>query len=386
MLPRFISRFGTTRAARYTQSSPSTVSPLVKASTNAAEEGAVPGGMRGLVLSVSVTAINLPLIHPFKIARAQAETVARSAVIRVHCNGGEGLGEATPVERYGESVESVLEYFRANRLAADDPYRLEALLHARIPAAARAGLDIALHDLIGKELGKPLYALLGLDPSATPATCRTIGIADPDLTLRKVDEVADHPILKIKLGIGTSSQQIETIAAIRARYGGAIRIDANEGWDVEGAINILRELQRYEIEFCEQPIPAGRPAELRAIRDRVSIPIVADEDALVAGDLPALNGCVDGANVKLAKTGGIRGALAMIHTARAMGLKVMIGCMVESAIAATAAAHLSPLADWADIDGPLLIARDPFAGVTYDRGKIQLPELPGLGVRESVVA
>ncbi len=157
-------------------------------------------------------------------------------------------------------------------------------------------------------------------------------------------------------------EQIETVAAIRARYRGTIRIDANEGWDVETAIRILRDLERYEIEFCEQPIPAGHPQELRAIRDHVSIPLVADEDALVASDLPPLRGCVDGVNVKLAKTGGIRGALAMIHTARAMGLKVMIGCMVESAIAATAAAHLSPLVDWADLDGPLLTAHDPFAG------------------------
>ncbi len=339
-----------------------------------------------MMLSVSVTTIELPLVHPFQIARGEAETIARSAVIRVRADGPEGIGEATPVDRYGESVESVAEYFASHPLAAGDPYRLEALLHPGIPAAARAGLDLALHDLIGKDLGKPLYALLGLDPSLAPATCRTIGIADPELTLRKLAEVADHPILKVKLGIGTPSQQIETIAAIRARYGGTIRIDANEGWDVDEAIRILRELERYDIEFCEQPIPAGHPQQLRAIRERVSIPIVADEDALIAGDLPALYGCVDGVNVKLAKTGGIRGALAMIHTARAMGMKVMLGCMVESAIAATAAAHLSPLVDWADIDGPLLIARDPFAGVTYDRGKLILSDEPGLGVRERVAA
>jgi L-Ala-D/L-Glu epimerase len=338
------------------------------------------------MLCVSVTAIELPLLHPFKIARGEAETIARSAVIRVRTDGHEGIGEANPVERYGESVESVTDYFESHRLAASDPYRLEALLHAGIPAAARAGLDLALHDLIGKELGKPLYALLGLDPSATPTTSRTIGIADPETTLQKVAEVADNPILKVKLGNGTPSEQVETIAAIRAGYGGTIRIDANEGWDVERAIGILRELERYQIEFCEQPIPAGHPDQLRAIRERVSIPIVADEDALVASDLPRLNGCVDGVNVKLAKTGGIRGALAMIHTARAMGLKVMIGCMIESAIAATAAAHISPLADWADIDGPLLIARDPFAGVGYDRGKLRLPDAPGLGVREAALA
>jgi L-Ala-D/L-Glu epimerase len=334
------------------------------------------------MLSVTVAAIELPLVYPFQIARGEAETIARSAVVRVRTNGCEGLGEATPVERYDESIETVERYFASHPLASGDPFRLEELVNDGIPAAARAGLDLALHDLIGKQLGKPLYALLGLDPSATPSTCRTIGIADPELTLRKVDEVADHPILKVKLGIGTPQEQVETIATIRARYAGTIRIDANEGWDAETAIRILRELEPYEIEFCEQPIPAGRPHELRAIRERVSIPIVADEDALVATDLPALYGCVDGVNVKLAKTGGIRGALAMIHTARAMGMRLMLGCMVESAIAATAAAHLSPLVDWADIDGPLLIARDPFEGVTYDRGKLLLPDEPGLGVRE----
>jgi L-Ala-D/L-Glu epimerase len=338
------------------------------------------------MLSVSVTTVELPLVHPFKIARGEAETVARSAVIRIFADEREGIGEATPVERYGESVESVAAYFESNALAAEDPYRLEALLHAGVPAAARAGLDLALHDLIGRELDKPLYALLGLDPSATPATCRTIGIADPELTLRKVDEVADHPILKVKLGIGTPAEQVETLAAIRARYGGTIRIDANEGWDADLAIRILRELERYDIEFCEQPIPAGHPQQLRGIRERVAIPIVADEDACVAADLPALYGCVDGVNVKLAKTGGIRGALAMIHAARAMNMKIMLGCMVESAIAATAAAHLSPLVDWADIDGPLLIAHDPFEGVTYDHGKLLLPDDPGLGVRERAAA
>ncbi len=335
--------------------------------------------MTGFDLSIST--LSLPLVHPFRIASGE-ESIATTALLRLRWNGIEGVGEATPVDRYGESVESVAAYFAANPPAGDDPSRLEALLHPAIPASARAGLDLALHDLIGKVLDKPLYALLGLDPARTPITSFTIGIADPDETLRKVDEVASHPILKIKLGSGSDAEQVETIAAIRARYGGAIRIDANEGWDVERAARILRELERYDIEFCEQPIPAGSPDGLRAVRERTSIPIVTDEDSLVAEDLPRLYGCVDGVNVKLAKCGGIRGALAMIHTARAMGLKVMLGCMVESAIAATAAAHLSPLVDWADIDGPFLTASDPFEGVAYDRGKLLLPSAPGLGVRE----
>ena len=336
-------------------------------------------------LSISVEPLELPLVHPFKIARGE-ETVARTALIRLRWGELEGIGEAAPVERYDESVESVAAYFRDNPLAADNPYRLEALLHAGIPPAARSGLDLALHDLIGKDLGKPVYELFGLDPALTPVTSFTIGIADPETTLRKVAEVGDHPILKVKLGSGTAAEQVETIAAIRERYRGTIRIDANEGWDVDSAVTILNELERFGVEFCEQPVPAGKPHELRAIRERVAIPIVTDEDSLDARDLPRLYGCVDGVNVKLAKTGGLRGALAMIHTARAMGMKVMLGCMVESAVCATAAAHISPLVDWADIDGPFLTARDPFVGVTYDRGKLILPAAPGLGVREAVTA
>src|SRR5581483_4132690 len=249
------------------------------------------------------------------------------------------------------------------------PYLLDALLDAR-PPAARCGLDLALHDAIGKDLGRPLWQLLGLDPSKTPVTSFTIGIAPIDSMLAKVREAGNHPILKVKLGLGS---EVETIAAIRRIYGGTIRIDANEGWSVDGAVKVLGELERFDIEFCEQPIPAGEPAKLRYIRERTRIPLVADEDAKDATDLAALAGCVDGVNIKLVKCGGIRGALAMIHTARALGLKIMLGCMVESAILSTAAAHLSPLVDWADLDGPFLVARDPFAGLTYADGKLVLP-------------
>ena len=336
-------------------------------------------------LALSVSPLDLPLKHPFKIARG-VETVAHTALVRVNWNGIEGLGEATPIARYGESVASVAAYFEQHPPALDDPYRLEDLLGMQIPPAARAGLDLALHDVIGKDVGKPLYALLGLDPSRTPTTSFTIGIADIETTLVKLAEIGDHPVLKVKLGAGTMNEQIETIEAIRSRYPHTIRIDANEGWNVETAIAILREFERFDIEFCEQPIPAGNPQGLRAIREATRIPIVTDEDSLDARDLPKLIGCVDGINVKLAKCGGIRGALEMIHTARALGMKIMLGCMVESAIAATAAAHISPLVDWADIDGPFLTASDPFSGVTYENGKLVLPTAPGLGVREVVPA
>ncbi len=334
-------------------------------------------------LELSLSPLNLPLKHPFKIARGE-ESTTHGVLFRLRYGDIEGLGEAAPIGRYGESAESIAAYFSAHALGSQDPFQLERLLSAEIPPAARAGLDIALHDLIGKMLDKPLYALLGLDPERTPATSFTIGISDPQTTFEKLEEIGAHPVLKVKLGIGTPEEQIETIASVRERYTGTIRVDANEGWNVDSAICILREIKRYDIEFCEQPIPAGAPERLRAIRESTRVPIVTDEDSLTASDLPKLYECVDGINVKLAKCGGIRGALAMIHTARALKFKIMLGSMVESAIAATAAAHLSPLVDWADLDGPFLTAHDPFKGITYDaRGKIVLPLGPGLGVIET---
>ena len=325
-------------------------------------------------LELSTERLELPLVHEFTIARG-SEDVARTLAVRLRWNGLEGLGESAPIERYAESIESVSAALAAHPLHAD-PYALDAQL-AGLPPAARCGLDIALHDLIGKDLDRPLYRLLGLEREATPRTSFTLGIAPIDETLAKVRAVGPHPILKIKLGRGA---EIETIAAIRAIYTGTIRVDANEGWTPEQTVSILAELARHDIEFCEQPIPAGTPERLRWIRERSPIPIVTDEDSRDARDLGALAGCVDGINVKLVKCGGIRGALAMIHTARALGFKVMLGCMVESQILTTAAAHLSPLVDWADLDGPFLTASDPFDGIRYEAGKIILPAGPGLGV------
>jgi L-alanine-DL-glutamate epimerase-like enolase superfamily enzyme len=331
-------------------------------------------------LELTAAPLELPLVHTFTIARS-SESTARTALVRLRWGAIEALGESSPSARYGESVESVVAGLHARALG-DDPYALDALL-AGLPPAQRCGLDVALHDCIAKDVGRPLWRLLGLDPARTPLTSFTIGIATLDETLAKVREVGAHPVIKVKLGSGA---EIETLAAIRSIYTGTIRVDANEGWSPESAVAILRELERFEIEFCEQPIPAGTPARLRWIRERTSIPLVTDEDSKDARDLPALAGCVDGINVKLVKCGGIRGALAMIHTARALGLKIMLGCMVESAILSTAAAHLSPLVDWADLDGPFLVARDPFDGLRYANGKIVLPHGPGLGVVEKAVA
>jgi L-Ala-D/L-Glu epimerase len=326
-------------------------------------------------IELTTEPLDLPLKHTFTIARS-SQSVARSLVVRLRWNGIEALGESAPIARYGESVESVMAGLTSLDLG-DDPYAVERLLGGLTPAQM-CGLDIALHDLVGKDLDRPLWRLLGLDPARTPRTSFTIGIAGPEDTLAKVREVGAHPVIKVKLGKGA---ELETLEAIRSVYHGAVRIDANEGWTPEQSVELLSRMKRFEIEFCEQPIPAGSPEKLRWIRERSPIPIVTDEDSKDARDLPALLGCVDGINVKLVKCGGIRGALTMIHTARALGFKIMLGCMVESQILTTAAAHLSPLVDWADLDGPFLTARDPFAGITYADGKIVLPDGPGLGVR-----
>lgn len=336
---------------------------------------------RSTALTLSLEPLELPLKHPFTIARS-SESVAHTIVFRVRAGEIEGLGESAPSPRYHESYQTIRAHFEAYPLTGGSPHQINTLLEGR-PPAARCGLDIALYDAIGKDLGKPLWELFGAEPARTPVTSFTIGIAPLAEMLAKVREVGSHPIIKVKLGTGA---EIETLEAIRSIYTGTIRVDANEGWTPEQSVELLREMARFEIEFCEQPIPAGTPERLRFIRERSPVPIVTDEDSKDASDLEGLIGCVDGVNVKLVKCGGLRAALAMIHTARALGMKVMLGCMVESAILTTAAAHLSPMVDWADLDGPFLTSWDPFAGITYVNGKITLPPGPGLGVVERAQA
>jgi len=319
----------------------------------------------------------LPLHHPFTIARG-TKTHARTMVVKLTHAGITGIGETAPIQRYNESLESVTEWFSLHIPNAEDPFAIEDLLSG-VPRAARCALDLSIYDWIGKSLGVPLWQFLDVDPSRTPYTSYTIGIDEIEKMLAKLEEVRDYNILKIKLG---SPRDLEVIEAVRSRFSGTLRIDANEGWTPEETVNNLNEMRRFDIEFCEQPIPAGSPEKLRWIKERISIPLVVDEDSKDARDVALLKDCVDGVNVKLVKTGGIRGAIDMIHTARALGLRIMMGCMLESSLLATAAAHLTPLVDWADIDGPLLVAKDPFIGVTYDEGKIILPNAPGLGVVE----
>jgi len=321
----------------------------------------------------------LHLRHTFTISRS-SEDIAECVIARLSADGTTGIGESAPVGRYDEEPRQVMHQLAQVDLRGIDPTRIDATL-ARVPGdrrGAMCALDLALHDYVGKRLGVPVYRLLGLDPGEAKQTSFTIGIADIDTMVSKTREAAHMPILKVKVGTG---EEVETLEALRSVYRGVIRVDANEGWEPEQAVTTLKEIARFDIEFCEQPIEAGDPAKMRYVRERSPVPILADESCRIATDVVALAGCVDGIVIKLVKCGGIREAVRMTHIARALGMKIMIGCMIESSVLATAGAHLTPLCDYADLDGPLLVTDDPFEGVAFDGAQLRLPEAPGLGVR-----
>jgi len=329
-------------------------------------------------MQLTTEPLTLHLRHTFTIARS-SEDIANTLLVRLRCDGVEALGESSPIMRYDETTERVARELEQLDLSRANPWAFDEVLGLlpRDEPAARCGLDLALHDLAGKRLGIPVYQLLGVDPAAAKQTSFTIGIASLEHTMAKTHEARHLPILKIKLGNG---HEVETLEAVRSVYTGTIRLDANEGWTAEQAADMLKELRRFDIEFCEQPIAAGSPEQLRYVRERSPIPIMVDEDCRRLEDIAPLYGCVDGINIKLVKCGGMREGIRMIHAARALGMKVMIGCMIESSVLCTAAAHLTPLTDYADVDGPLLITDDPFSGVSYENGRLRLPAGPGLGV------
>ncbi len=303
--------------------------------------------------------------------------------LRFTRDGVTGLGEGAPIVRYKEDAASAQRTVESLRpmLEKADPWqftKLMAEIFRKIQGeyAAKAAMDIALMDWVTQKLGVPLYRYLGLDPRDTPLTTFSIGIDTPETTRQKVREAEPFPVLKIKVGLATDE---ETIAAVRSVTKKPLRVDANEGWkDKEEAVRKINWLESQGVEFVEQPMPAPMLEETRWVRSRVHIPIIADEACLHPADIPKLAGCFDGVNVKLMKCGGIQEALRMIEMARSLGMKTMLGCMIESSIGVTAAAHLSPLVDYADLDGNLLIANDPYSGVRVDKGKLILPARPGL--------
>lgn len=296
-----------------------------------------------------------------------------------------GYGEGAPIVRYHEDVESARKAVESVRplLLAADPMRFAKIMgevFRRIPGewAAKSAIDIAVMDWMGKKLGIPLYSFFGLDPADTPVTTFSIGIDTPEITRQKTREAAAYPVLKVKVGLATDEATIEAVRSVTKK---PLRVDANEGWtDKEEAVRKINWLEKQGVEFIEQPMPAAMLEETRWVRSRVHIPVIADEACLHASDIPKLASAYDGVNIKLDKAGGMLEAHRMIQMAKALGMKTMLGCMISSSVTITAAAHLSPLVDYADLDGNLLIANDPFHGVRVEKGKLVLPNKPGLGL------
>jgi len=263
-----------------------------------------------------------------------------------------------------------------------DPFDLENAERAQYVlmnrnASARAALSTALHDLVGKRLGVPLYRLWGLDPDQAPRSTFTIGLDTAERMHQKVLEAEPYPILKVKLG---TDRDIEILKTIRNATHKEIRVDANCAWTVKQAIRMLPVLEEFGVKALEQPLVAEDLDGLGEVSRRSSIPVIADESCETAADIPRLVGKVDGINIKLAKCGSLREALRMIALARAHHLTVMVGCMIESSLAITAAAHFTPLVDLVDLDGAAVLAEDPFVGATIAGGQVRLPSGPGLGV------
>ncbi|HXS77165.1 MAG TPA: dipeptide epimerase [Terracidiphilus sp.] len=308
--------------------------------------------------------------------------------VQVHYSkeGISGYGEGAPIVRYKEYPEAAQKAIEAiaGQITVGDPFEYRKLLRQIREAlgpgqhAAMAAVDIAIFDWVGKKLDVPLYRLLGIDPKDAPITDFSIGIDTPEITRQKTLEAADFPVLKVKVGLKTDEPTIEAVRSVTKK---PIRVDANEGWtDKEEAIRKINWLESQGIEYVEQPMPAHMLEETRYVRSKVHLPIYADEACTDASMIPKLVEAYDGINVKLDKSGGILEAIRWIEIARALNLKVMLGCMVSSSCTVTAAAHISPLVDHADLDGNLLVANDPWRGVRVDKGRLILPTGPGLGL------
>lgn len=325
----------------------------------------------------------LKLRHSFNLAK-YSRTTTPDVQVKIELDGLVGYGEASMPPYLGESVDSVSAFLSKLDLSQfSDPFRIEDIheyMESVAPdnRAAKASVDIALHDLLGKIMGQPWYKIWGLNPDNAPDTSFTIGIDKADVVRKKVDEAAPYNVLKVKMGLDNDKELVEII---REKTDRPICVDANQGWDSkEKALEMCYWLAERNCLFVEQPMAKEKIDETAWLRERSPLPIIADEFLQRLPDVRRASQAYDGINIKLMKSTGMHEAYKMAVLAKALGMKVMLGCMTETSCAVTAAAQLSPMVDWADLDGNLLIANDKFDGIKIVNGKVTIPERPGIGV------
>ena len=335
-------------------------------------------------LNLSFAPYELKLRHAFNLAR-YSRTTTPDVQVQIEYDGIVGYGEASMPPYLGESVESVTKFLSSLDLSQfSDPFRLEDILHyvdgvAPNNRAAKASIDIALHDLLGKIMGQPWYKIWGLDPAKAPNTSFTIGIDKEDVVRQKVREAAPYKVLKVKMGLDNDK---ETVEVIRSMTDVPLCVDANQGWkNKEEALDMCYWLKERGCLFVEQPFDKTWIDETAWLRERSPLPLIADEAFQRLPDIVRFKGVYDGINIKLMKSTGLHEAYEMVVLARALGMKVMVGCMTETSCAVTAAANLAPLVDFANLDGNLLLATDRFNGMTVENGKVTLHDIPGIGVK-----
>lgn len=325
----------------------------------------------------------LKLNHAFNLA-TMSRTVTPGVQVELRLDSLTGYGEASMPPYLGESVESVMTFLeKVDPQRLSDPFQFEVIhqyLDSLAPGnrAAKAAIDIALHDLTGKMMGQPWHKIYGLDPALAPCTSYTISNDTPEVLAQKMAEAEPYRIWKVKMGVPGDRELIETI---RRHTDRPLCVDANQGWKTrEEALENILWLAERNVLFVEQPMSKTDIESHRWLKERSPLPIIADEAVQTSADIAPLADAYDGINIKLMKSGGLHDAYKMAVLARTLGMKVMIGCMTETSCAVTAAAQLAPLADWVDLDGNLLIANDPFDGLKIIDGKVTLPSTPGLGL------
>ena len=333
-------------------------------------------------LKLSFKPNELKLRHAFNLAR-NSRTTTPDVLVQLEYDGIVGYGEASMPPYLGESIESVTKFLGNLDLGQfNDPFRIEEILSyvdgtAPDNRAAKASVDIALHDLLGKIMGQPWYKILGLSPEKTPNTSFTIGIDKADVVRQKVDEAAPYKVIKVKMGLDNDKELVEII---RSKTDKPLCVDANQGWtDKEKALDMCHWLKERGCMFVEQPFDKKMIDETAWLRERSPLPIIADEFCQRIPDVMRAYQVYDGINIKLMKSTGLHEAYKMAVLAKSLGMKLMIGCMTETSCAISAAAQLAPMADWVDWDGNLLIANDSFDGVKVVDGKITLTDKPGIG-------